>query len=127
MERLKAIVTAAIRHGAHYVRMEPSRPGAAEHQHSSSHRVERVAGGTLYRMLPHAGMASYLVDRKGLCMLIGICPYQTPQDMIWAQVPQLHPLYFSNDMIEMRGCHNKDDRRSSLGSVIMGIKTQRSD
>lgn len=119
MERIIAVIKMAIRHNSHYVRMEPSRSGAVVQQHQKSHQIDRVAGGMLYRMLPHAGMASYLVDRVGLRMLLNLCPYDAPQDMIWSKIPRIRPLYFSNDMIEMRGCHNVNDRRSMLGSIIM--------
>lgn len=124
--RLWSVVEAAKRFGAHYVRMEASRNSAIATQHHRRHFVERVAGGTLYRMLAHAGMASYLIDRIGLRLLLSLCPFDCPQDMLWHSAKQLRPLYFHNDMVEMQGCHNSRDSSAPLGSVIMSIEAHRS-
>ena len=118
-ESLRQVVAAAVMNRAHYVRMEPSRRACQAHQHRAGMKIQTLTHGDLYTMLPHAGMASYLIDRKGMKLLLQQSPLESPQDMLWSDVEHLKPLYFRNAMVEMNGCHDGADTTARLGSIIL--------
>ena len=119
-ELLADVIYAAIQNRSHYVRMEPSRRGCVAQQHRNGMQHQSLKHGQLYKMLPHAGMASYLVDRVGMKLLLGKSPLESPQDMLWSDLDgDLKPLYFRNNVVEMNGCHDATDDSAQLGSIIL--------
>ena len=86
-------------------------------------RKEEYIVSNIYKMVPQWGLVSYLINKKGIQIILSKLPWNDNCDIIVSKyTKELNALCFINSIFINKGATCSDDKTSEFGSLLWNIK-----